>query len=75
MTTQHEKHAAIVRGRKFLEKLCDPGRTPRVPSAVRSEARDLLKNYPFDADLHFLQIGTAHIEKTVSPQYNGTLTK
>lgn len=73
MTTPHDKQVAIMRGRKFLEKLCDPGRTPRVPSAVRSEARDLLKTYPYDADFTVLQ--TATLDKTAIPQYNGTFTK
>ena len=47
-----EHYMAIIRSRKFLEKLCDPGRTPRVPSSVRTEARDLLKIFPGEIEIH-----------------------
>ena len=35
----------------MLEELCDPGRTPRVPSLVRDRARGALRHYPSDYEL------------------------
>ena len=75
MPTQ-EHRLAIQRGRKFLEKLCDPGRTPRVPSSVRTEARDLLRQFPHDLDFTAATTPTSNLlEKTASPQYNGAPSK
>lgn len=74
MSTPIEQQQAVMRGRKFLEKLIDPGRTPRVPSAVRAEARELLKNYPHDIQLMANTLTTV-IEKTATPQYNGVYSK
>lgn len=74
MTTPIEQQQAVMRGRKFLERLIDPGRTPRVPSSVRAEARDLLKHYPHDIDLMANTLTTV-IEKTAASQYNGAYTK
>jgi hypothetical protein len=51
MTIPHERYRAIKQSRKFLEELCDPGRTPRVPGAVRDKARTLLRHYPGDWEL------------------------
>lgn len=44
--------AAVVNSRDLLVRLCDPKRTPRVPFAVRSEARSLLRWFP---DVHSLR--------------------
>lgn len=74
MSTPIEQQQAVMRGRKFLEKLIDPGRTPRVPSAVRAEARELLKHYPHDIQLMANTLTTV-IEKTATPQYNGVYSK
>jgi hypothetical protein len=38
-------------GRKLLEELCDPGRSPRVPSIIRERARGALRHYPNDWEL------------------------
>lgn len=46
-----QRYRALKQCRKFMEELCDPGKTPRVPSAVRDKARDLLKHYPMDSEL------------------------
>lgn len=37
---------ALLAARGFLGSLTDPRRTPRVPRAVRAEARALLARYP-----------------------------
>jgi hypothetical protein len=51
MTLPDERYRALKQGKKLLEELCDPGRTPRVPSIVRDRARGVLRHYPNDYDL------------------------
>ena len=51
MTTPVDRYRALKQSRKLLEELCDPGKTPRVPSIVRDRARSILKHYPSDYDL------------------------
>ena len=51
MTLPDERYRAIKQGTKLLEELCDPGRTPRVPSLIRERARAALRHYPNDYEL------------------------
>ena len=51
MTLPDERFRALKQGRKLLEELCDPGKTPRVPSIVRDKARGALRHYPSDYEL------------------------
>jgi hypothetical protein len=51
MTLPDERFRAIKMGKKLLEELCDPGKTPRVPSIVRDRARGVLRHFPNDFDL------------------------
>ena len=51
MTMPDERYRALKQGRKLLEELCDPGKTPRVPSIVRDRARGALRHYPNDWEL------------------------
>jgi len=51
MTLPDERYRAIKQSKKLLEELCDPGKTPRVPSLVRDRARGLLRHFPSDYDL------------------------
>jgi hypothetical protein len=51
MTLPDERYRAIKQGKKLLEELCDPGKTPRVPSIVRDRARAALRHYPQDYEL------------------------
>ncbi len=51
MTMPDERYRAIKQGKKLLEELCDPGKTPRVPSIVRDRARAALRHYPMDYEL------------------------
>lgn len=46
MTTPEERYRAIKQSKKLLEDLCDPGKTPRIPSIVRERARGVLRHYP-----------------------------
>lgn len=54
MTTPEDRYRALKQSRKLLEELCDPGKTPRVPSIVRDRARSILKHYPNDYELDSL---------------------
>jgi len=48
---QYLQAEALRAARFFLGSLTDPKRTPRVPRAVRAEARALLARYPSKGDL------------------------
>lgn len=54
MTLPDERYRALKQGKKLLEDLCDPGKTPRVPSLVRDRARATLRHYPSDYDIERL---------------------
>jgi hypothetical protein len=54
MTLPDERYRALKAGRKLLEELCDPGKTPRVPSAVRDRARSALRHFPLDYEIELL---------------------
>jgi hypothetical protein len=54
MTLPDERYKALKQSRKLLEELCDPGKTPRVPSIIRDRARSILRHYPYDMDLDTL---------------------
>jgi hypothetical protein len=51
MTLPDERYRAIKQGKKLLEELCDPGKTPRVPSLIRDRARTALRHFPNDWEL------------------------
>lgn len=51
MTLPDERYRSLRQGRKLLEELCDPGKTPRVPSIVRDRARGALRHFPNDYEL------------------------
>lgn len=51
MTLPVERYQSLKKGKKLLEDLCDPGRTPRVPRKVREKALATLKHYPLDCEI------------------------
>lgn len=51
MTLPDERYRAFKYGKKLIEELCDPGKTPRVPSIVRDRARQVLRHYPSDYEI------------------------
>lgn len=57
MTLPDERFRALKQGKKLIEELCDPGRTPRVPSLVRDKARAILRHYPSDYELERIADG------------------
>jgi hypothetical protein len=54
MTIPTERLRALKQTKRLLEELCDPGKTPRVPSIVRDRARTLLKHYPLDSEIDII---------------------
>jgi len=54
MTLPDERYRAIKQGKKLLEELCDPGKTPRVPSTVRDRARGALRHFPQDYEIDLI---------------------
>lgn len=54
MTLPDERYRAIAYTEKFLADLCSPNITPRVPSHIRTRARNLLRHYPDAWDLERL---------------------
>jgi hypothetical protein len=54
MTMPDERYRALKQCRKFMEELCDPGKTPRVPGCVRDRARGLLKHFPLETELNHI---------------------
>lgn len=51
MTVPYERYRAVLNAEEFLLSLCDPKKTPRVPSQVRKMARSCLKHYPHKFDM------------------------
>jgi hypothetical protein len=71
MTLPDERYKAIKQSKKLLEELCDPGKTPRVPSLVRDRARTALRHFPNDYDIDSLaQKCPEIIDNKLINQYN-----
>ncbi len=66
MTLPDERYRALKQGKKLLEDLCDPGKTPRVPSLVRDRARAALRHYPQDYELDRIADGCPDLLDKVS---------
>lgn len=61
MTTAEDRYRALKQGKKLLEELCDPGKTPRVPSIIRDRARGILRHYPSDYEIDQLAVGNPEL--------------
>ena len=46
MTLPDERYRALKWAEQFMQDLCDPSKTPRVPKSVRAQARSVLRHYP-----------------------------
>jgi hypothetical protein len=69
MTLPDERYRSVVYAEKFLQRLAG-GEYPRVPKAVREEARMLLRHYP--SQYYMDQVADQMpgiIAKTVDPLY------
>ena len=78
MTLPDERFRALKQGKKLLEELCDPGRTPRVPSIVRDRARGVLRHFPSDYELEKIADNSPEYLDKVSfmeRQYMNGITK
>lgn len=51
MTIPIERTWSVLNTRGFLLELIDPKKTPRIPSKLRKQARQLLKHYPSEFDM------------------------
>jgi hypothetical protein len=67
MTLPDERYRALKQSRKLLEELCDPGKTPRVPSIIRDRARTILRHYPFDMHLDCMAENSPELLEKPSP--------
>lgn len=54
MTTPDERTKAVLRVERFLMDLRNPKKCPRIPKAVREEASRLLKHYPSQYDMMYI---------------------
>ncbi len=66
MTLPDERYRALKQGKKLLEELCDPGKTPRVPSIVRDRARGALRHYPNDYESNYIDVHIKNLRKKLS---------
>lgn len=66
MTLPDERYRALKQAKKLLEELCDPGRTPRVPSLIRDRARGALRHYPSDFEIDRMADGCPDLLDKVS---------
>lgn len=46
MTLPIQEKYAVDHAERFLLRLLRPSETPRIPKAIRKEARDILKHFP-----------------------------
>jgi hypothetical protein len=54
MTLPDERYHSLRRAESFLQDLCHPDQTPRVPRALRDRARAILRHYPSEYHLQRL---------------------
>lgn len=55
MTTPDERTKAVLRVERFLMDLRNPKKYPRVPKSVREEASRLLKHYPTQYNMMYIE--------------------
>lgn len=55
MADANKRYRALLHSKRLLEDLCDPGKTPRVPGAVRTRAREVLRHLPNDLELERIE--------------------
>jgi hypothetical protein len=54
MTMPNERTNAVLRVERFLMDLRDPKKYPRIPKAVRQEASRLLRHYPTQYNMMYI---------------------
>ena len=74
MTLPDERYRAIKMAEQLLTDLCDPKKTPRVPTVVRARAMTALRHYPGTYDLAQLEAAAPHIvQQRMEPLYKMVL--
>ena len=63
MTMRSERTQAVLRVERFLLDLRNPKKYPRVPKSVREEASRLLKHYPSQFDMMYIEESFEPLEK------------
>lgn len=63
MTLPSERTNAVLRVERFLLDLRDPKKYPRIPKVVREEASRLLKHYPSQFDMMYIDESFEPLEK------------
>jgi len=58
MTMPDERYRAVVQTQKFLQELLS---TPRIPKAIKDNARWCLRHYPSEWDMQQAAEGTPHV--------------
>ena len=58
MTLPDERYRAVVQTQRFLLSILT---TPRVPKAVKDEARSMLRHYPSEYDMQIAAIGSPEV--------------
>jgi hypothetical protein len=61
MTLPDERYRAVKYTYQFLCDLMDHTKTPRVPKAIREQARSCLRHYPSEWDLRQAAEGAPHV--------------
>ena len=61
MTLPDERYRSIQRAALFLQQLCNPAITPRVPKEIRREAAAVLRHFPSQYDLTQLESAAPHV--------------
>lgn len=65
MTTPDERTKAVLRVERFLMDLRNPKKYPRIPKAVREEASRLLKHYPTQYNMVYIEESFEPLESTL----------
>lgn len=74
MTLPDERYRALQRAAQFLQQLCNPAVTPRVPKEIRREAAAVLRHFPSDYDLQQLERAAPHVvQQRMEPLYKMVL--
>ena len=63
MTLPIERTQAVLRVERFLMDLRNPKKYPRVPKAVREEASRLLRHYPSQYDMKYIDESFEPLER------------
>jgi hypothetical protein len=73
MTLPDERYRSVKYAQQFLARLAG-GEYPRVPKAVRDEARSILRHYPLDWDMKRAAEGSPDVfQEQMEPLYRMVL--